>query len=58
MVYLIMFFVNLVNNLDHGSIPAVTQDIKNDLNLNNKELGSLGSLVFFGLTIGRYKHFL
>jgi hypothetical protein len=55
MVYLIMFFVNLVNNLDHGSIPAVTQDIKNDLNLNNKELGSLGSLVFFGLTIGRYK---
>ena len=39
-------------NFDHGAIPALTTAIKNDLDLNQQELGSLGSLVFFGNLAG------
>ena len=47
-----IFLLNMGNNLDHGAIPAATKVLKQDLKLNNQQLGSLGSLVFFGLTIG------
>jgi hypothetical protein len=43
----------LLINVDHGVIPAGAIVIKESLRLNNTEYGSLGSVVFAGLTIGK-----
>lgn len=42
----------MVVNMDHGALPASTLVIKRDLDLNNAQLGKLGSLVFAGLVCG------
>lgn len=47
-----MFFLDMLINVDHGALPAASVALKNDLNMGNVELGSLGSLVFLGLVIG------
>ena len=53
-----LFWVILVTdvliNVDHGCIPAASIYIKKDLDLNNVTLGVLGSMVFLGLTIGKF----
>ncbi|CDW83082.1 major facilitator superfamily [Stylonychia lemnae] len=51
-LYGLIFFCNVLINIDHGSIPAATLNLKQDLNIDNFELGLLGSLVYLGLTIG------
>ncbi len=40
-------------NVDHGILPASTQQVKDDLHLDNANLGLLGSLVYAGLVIGK-----
>ena len=40
-------------NVDHGTIPAATVVMKEDLDLDNVSLGILGSLVFLGLALGK-----
>lgn len=45
-------------NVDHGILPACTQEVKDDLGLDNANLGLLGSLVYLGLVIGKYFHFM
>lgn len=44
--------LNLLNNFDHGVLPAGSITIKNDLGLNNLHYGLIGSAVFGGLTLG------
>lgn len=39
-------------NVDHGILPASTTELKHDLNLNNVNIGLLGSLVYLGLVLG------
>jgi len=39
-------------NFDHGSVPAASKDIKEEMNINNEMLGGLGSLVFLGIITG------
>lgn len=51
-MFVFVWFGNFMINLDHGSIPASTRVIKQDLKLNNAEMGKLGSVVFGGLVIG------
>jgi hypothetical protein len=51
-IYSILFACNLLINVDHGTIPAATVKLKTDLGIDNVALGLLGSLVFFGLTLG------
>lgn len=51
-IYGLLFFCNLLINIDHGVIPAATLSLKTDLEIDNIALGSLGSLVFLGLTLG------
>ena len=51
-VHLIVFGINFMNNYDHGAIPASTQSLKKDLDLDNEQLGRLGSLVFLGIVAG------
>ena len=47
-----LIIANLLINFDHGTIPAALTELRNDLNISNADIGSLGSLVFFGLTLG------
>lgn len=47
--------LNLLNNIDHGVLPAGSIIIKNDLALNNLQYGTIGSAVFAGLTVGKFK---
>jgi MFS family permease len=39
-------------NFDHGAMPAATKNLEVTLDLNAKQLGWLGSLVFIGLFFG------
>jgi hypothetical protein len=51
-IFIVMIFIQLLMNLDHGSIPAATDAIREDLEINDKILGTFGSLVFAGNLIG------
>lgn len=51
-IFVLIFLTNLLINVDHGSLPAATLNIKSDLNIDNVKLGVLGSLVYLGLTFG------
>ena len=57
-VFAIIFMINLLINIDHGVIPAATTKLKDGLSLDNSSLGLLGSVVYFGLTLGNifYKY--
>ena len=52
LVTLFVFMINLSMNFDHGSVPAASKDIKEEMNINNEMLGGLGSLVFLGIITG------
>lgn len=52
LIFFLLFITNIIINFDHGAIPAATTEIKAEMKINNVKLGSLGSLVFFGLTLG------
>lgn len=45
-------YCDILINVDHGCIPAATVVMKMDLHLDNFQLGTLGSMVFLGLTVG------
>lgn len=51
-IFLLIFFLNILINVDHGAIPAATTIMKRDLDLDNVSLGIMGSLVYFGLVLG------
>ena len=44
--------INILVNVDHGAIPAGTTTLKKENNLDNVELGIIGSLVYLGLVLG------
>ena len=46
------FMLNVINNLDHGGLPAALSEIQRSLQIKDGEMGGMGSLVFFGLVIG------
>ena len=52
-IFIIILFINVFINMDHGTVPAATDKIKKDLNINNNILGLFGSLVFLGNLIGK-----
>lgn len=52
MIFILIFFINMVINFDHGAIPAATTTLKEELRITNYELGIIGSLVYLGLVIG------
>lgn len=53
-IFCILVLVTVMINMDHGTIPAATEEIKESLNLGNDDLGYFGSLVFLGNIIGIY----
>jgi len=52
LVFVIIFLSNVFINVDHGSLPGCSGEIKKDLSMNNFEFGLLGSVVYGGLTVG------
>ena len=53
-VFVILLLISIMVNMDHGTIPAATTEIKKSLNKGDDILGLFGSLVFFGNIIGIY----
>ena len=53
-IFTIMAITNLCINMDHGTIPAATTQIKKTLDVSDSTLGIFGSLVYFGTLLGRY----
>jgi hypothetical protein len=51
-IFFLVFLSNVFINVDHGSLPGCSNDIKADLNIGNLEFGTLGSVVYGGLTLG------
>mmetsp|Transcript_39102 Transcript_39102/g.34784 ORF Transcript_39102/g.34784 Transcript_39102/m.34784 type:complete len:128 (+) Transcript_39102:185-568(+) len=51
-MFIISCCAAILINLDHGILPACTSELMKDQDLNEVEIGLLGSLVFFGLVSG------
>lgn len=51
-IFIVFVIMNILMNIDHGTIPAATYKIITDLSINDQELGLFGSLVFVGNLIG------
>ncbi len=51
-IFLLIFLINILVNLDRGVIPAATTEIKEKIKISNAQLGMIGSLLFFGLILG------
>ena len=47
-----IFVANVFCNVDHGSLPGCSNEIKDDVGLNDLEFGTLGSVVYGGITFG------
>jgi MFS family permease len=53
-LFILFAFLNILINMDHGTIPAASNEIKNDLNISHTAIGSFGSLVYFGNLVGAF----
>ena len=57
-LFFLLFIIQILMNMDHGTIPAATDEIRNDLKIKDDVLGIFGSLVFFGNLIGTFYLFI
>jgi sugar phosphate permease len=51
-VFFVVFLSNVFINVDHGSLPGCSNQIREDIGMNNFQFGLLGSIVYGGLTLG------
>ena len=51
-LFFLVFFSNILINVDHGTLPGSTEKIKEKLKINDFGFGILGSVVYAGLTCG------
>ena len=51
-VFLIITLMNILLNMDHGTIPAASNEIKESMGISETTLGTFGSLVYLGVFIG------
>jgi hypothetical protein len=52
-VYVLILTVNIVTNLENGTIPACTDDIQKDMEITEQELGLFGSALYAGNLVGK-----
>ena len=52
LIFYLMFFCSVSVNIDHGSLPACSEEIKSKMHILNFGFGALGTIVYFGLTLG------
>lgn len=63
MIFLLMILTNILINLDHGILPACNSEMAAEYDMNETEVGLLGSIVYLGISVmgmfaGRlYQHF-
>ena len=57
-LFTLFFVIQIIMNMDHGTIPAATEEIRKDLDIDDDILGIFGSLVFFGNLIGTFYLFI
>ena len=51
-IFYIMFLCSVSVNIDHGSLPACSEEVKRKMHILNFGFGALGTVVYFGLTLG------
>jgi len=51
-VLFINFLCSLLINVDHGSLPGCTEEVKYKFQINNLGFGALGTAVYLGVTVG------
>ena len=51
-IFIILLLISIMINMDHGTIPAATSEIKKSLNQADDVLGLFGSMVFLGNILG------
>ena len=54
MVFLVLYLTLLVARLDQGIIPAIAPNLKAYFGFNSTQIGSLGSCIYFGATVGKF----
>ena len=50
--FFMIFLGNVLCNIDHGTLPGCSQQIKDDIKINDLQFGTLGSVVYGGIVIG------
>jgi len=55
-LFIVIVFTNLMVNMDHGIFPACIAEVRKDINIGNKEVGLVGSIVYLGLVAGKLLH--
>lgn len=53
-IYYLLCFTNILLNIDQGVLPACTNELMADLNLEELRLGMLGSFMYIGLIGGSF----
>lgn len=53
-IYFVLCFTNILLNIDQGVLPACTNELMHDLNLEEVKFGMLGSLLYIGLIGGSF----
>lgn len=51
-MFFLIFYTNILINVDHGSLPGCSNQFKDDLDISDFKFGVIGSVVFGGLTFG------
>jgi hypothetical protein len=51
-LFVLLIFTSIFVNLDHGTIPAATEELEKSLNIDKTTIGTFGSLVFIGTAAG------
>jgi hypothetical protein len=51
-IFGIYMVLQIMMNVDHGTVPAATEEIRKDLSIEDDVLGMFASLVFLGNLIG------
>ena len=52
-IFSVFLSLQITMNLDHGTVPAATDEIRKDLKIDDNVLGLFASLVFVGNLIGK-----
>ena len=51
-LFALVLLTNILINIDHGTLPAITIILQRDLDIEAWKIGLLGSLVYLGLSVG------
>lgn len=52
LLFILVFISNILINVDHGTLPGCSKQLKSQRNVDNFGFGLLGSIVYGGLTLG------